>query len=198
MKFHLHSEALILYRTTLDLDGKLSKNGKLLYRLNVSSQNKKSHRANEFNNRYVIAPVFSYQLDEKTKLTLEYTYQRANMSDVGSYYVFSTDGYATLPVDFTSLPAGMPATIINDQSFLVNLQHEINDNWKITGQVARFDYNQQGSSLWPASVNPDGTMLRAISSWDAKSAMTMAQVFINGKHNNRYCASQNSGWYRYG
>lgn len=169
-----------LYRTTLDLDGKLSKNGKLLYRLNLSSQTKKSHRPNEFNNRYVIAPVLSYQLDDKTKLTFEYTYQRAKMSDVGSYYVFSTEGYATLPRDFTALPAGMPATVINDHSFLMNMQHELNSDWKITGQVARFNYQQEGSSMWPASVIPDGTMLRATSSWDAKSTMTMGQLFING------------------
>lgn len=169
-----------LYRTTLDLDGKLSKNGKLLYRLNLSSQTKKSHRPNEFNNRYVIAPVLSYQLDDKTKLTFEYTYQRARMSDVGSYYVFSTAGYATLPRDFTSLPAGMPATVIDDHSFLANIQHEISRNWKLTGQLARFIYLQEGSSMWPASVNADGTMLRAVSSWDAKSNMTMGQVFING------------------
>lgn len=169
-----------LYRATLDLDGKLTRNGKLLYRLNLSSQTKKSHRANEFNNRYVIAPVLSYQLDEKTKLTFEYTYQRAKMSDVGSFYVFSTAGFATLPRNFTSLPAGMPATKIDDHSFLVNIQHDLSDVWKITGQLARFNYLQQGSSMWPAVVNPDGTMLRATSSWDAKSNMMMGQVFING------------------
>ena len=169
-----------LYRSTLDLDGKLSKDGRLLYRLNLSAQNKKSHRDNEYNDRYVIAPVISYQLDEKTKLTLEYNYQRAEMSDVGSYYVFSTEGYETLPVDFTSLPAGLPETKIDDHSFYINLQHELNKNWKITGQLAYFNYLQEGSSLWPAAVNGDGTMLRAVSSWDAKSKMTLGQIFING------------------
>jgi iron complex outermembrane recepter protein len=170
-----------LYRTSLDLDGELSKDGRLLYRLNLSGQNKKSHRPNEFNNRYTIAPVISYQLDDKTKLTLEYSYQNARMSDVGSFYVFSTKGYATLPRDFTALPAGMPATKINDHSFYVNLQHDLNEQWRITGQLSRFNYTQQGSSMWPASVNPDGTMLRATSSWDAKSTMSMAQVFVNGE-----------------
>ena len=170
-----------LYRTSLDLDGKLSKDGRLLYRLNFSGQNKKSHRPNEFNNRYAIAPVISYQLDDKTKLTLEYNYQNARMSDVGSFYIFSTEGYSTLPRDFTALPAGMPATKINDHSFYVNLQHDFNENWRITGQLSRFTYTQQGSSMWPASVNPDGTMLRATSSWDAKSTMSMAQVFVNGE-----------------
>lgn len=170
-----------LYRATLDLDGKVNKNGKLLYRFNVSAQNKKSHRPNEFNNRYVIAPVVSYQLDEKTKLTAEYTLQYANMSDVGSYYVFSTDGFGTKPVDFTALPPGMPPTNIYDQSAFVNLQHNFNDKWKLTGQLARFNYKQQGTSMWPASVNPDGTMIRSASSWDAKSMMTMAQMFLNGE-----------------
>lgn len=169
-----------LYRTTLDLDGKLSKDGKLLYRLNLSAQNKKSHRINEYNNRYVIAPVISYQLDEKTKLTAEYTLQYAKMSDVGSYYVFSSEGFESLPVDFTTLPAGMPATKISDNSAFVNLQHQFNSSWKFTGQLAYFNYRQRGSSMWPSSVNADGTMIRAVSSWDAKSNMTLAQAFLNG------------------
>jgi len=172
-----------LYRASVDLDGKLSKSGKLLYRLNVAAQNKKSFRANEFNDRYVIAPVISYQLDQKTKLTMEYNFQMAKMSDVGSFYVFDADGYATLPREFTALPAGMPTTTMKDHSFYLNLDHRINDKWKLTAQVSRFNYYQLGTSMWPSSVNPDGTMIRAIGSWDAKSVMTMAQAFVNGEFN---------------
>lgn len=170
-----------LYRTTLDLDGKLSKDGKLLYRFNAAAQNRKSHRANEFNDRYSIAPVLAYQLDDQTKLTLEYNYQRANMSNVGSYYVFSPDGFKTLPVDFTSLPAGIPGTKIDDHSVYANIQHKFNSSWKITGQLAKFVYTQEGSSAWPSVVNADGTMIRNIGVWDAKSNMTMGQVFVNGE-----------------
>lgn len=55
------------------------------------------------NNRYVIAPVISYQIDDKTKISAEYNFQYANMTEVGSYYVFGpvSGGYATLPVGFT-------------------------------------------------------------------------------------------------
>lgn len=169
-----------LYRTSLDLDGKLSKDGKLLYRLNVSAQNKKSHRPNEYNDRYAIAPVVSYQLDKKTKLTFEYNYQRANMSDVGSFYIFDPNGFGTRPVDFTMLPAGTPGVTMNDHSAYVYLQHNINDNWRVTAQASRFVYNQIGSSMWPSSVNADGTMIRGIGIWDARSNMSMGQVFING------------------
>ncbi|TDE18599.1 TonB-dependent receptor [Dyadobacter psychrotolerans] len=169
-----------LFRTALDLDGKLSQDGKLLYRLNVSGQNKKSFRANEYNNRYSIAPVVSYQIDEKTKLTAEYTLQYAKMSDVGSYYIFSTEGYATLPRDFTTLPAGLEPTKIKDHSFFLNLQHQFNSDWRITAQAAYFNYQQKGTSLWPNVVNPDGGLIRSVGIWDAASEMTLAQVFLNG------------------
>ena len=170
-----------LYRATLDLDGKLSKDGRLLYRLNLAGQNKGSHRPNEFNDRYSIAPVISYQINNDTKITFEYTLQLARMSDVGSYYVFSPDGYGTLPVDFTTMPKGLPATKINDHSVFLNLQHNINENWQLTTQLSYFNYQQTGTSMWPASVNADGTMIRGVGIWDAASGMTMGQIFVNGK-----------------
>lgn len=179
-EFNLTVGSFDLYRSSLDLDGKLSKDGRLLYRFNLAAQNKKSHRANEYNNRYTLAPVISYQLDDKTKLTLEYNYQRADMSNVGSYYVYSPFGYGTLPREATQLPAGSPGTKINDHSVYANIQHDINANWKLTGQVARFVYNQEGTSMWPTAVNPDGTMIRSIGIWDVTSNMTMGQAFLNG------------------
>lgn len=169
-----------LFRTTLDLDGKLNKSGSLLYRLNLAAQEKQTHRENEYNNRYVVAPVISYQVDDKTKLTLEYNYQYANMSNVGSYYMFAPEGFATLPVDFTVLPAGTPGTKINDHSFYVNLQHDLNENWKLTGQLSKFIYKQEGYSMWPSAINADGSMIRNIGLWDAASTMNMGQVFVNG------------------
>jgi len=172
-----------LYRAAVDLDGKLSQDGKLLYRVNVMGQNKGSFRPNEFNNRYSIAPVISYQVDEKTKLTLEYTLQHAKMSDVGSYYVFSTKGFGVLPRDMTFTPAGLEPTTMDDHSVFLNMQHQISNDWKLTAQAAYFSYKQIGTSMWPTAVNADGTVIRDVSSWDAKSTMALAQFFINGDVN---------------
>lgn len=169
-----------LYRSALDVDGKLTPDGRLLYRFNVAGQNKKSHRPNEFNNRYTLAPVLSYQLDNQTKLTAEYTYQYARMSDVGSYYVFSNEGYGSLPVSATSLPAGLPPTKIKDHSGFLSLEHQMNKQWKVTGQVAYLKYLQRGTSLWPSDINADGTLVRKVDIWDADSEMTLGQVFLNG------------------
>jgi iron complex outermembrane receptor protein len=170
-----------LFRTSLDLDGKLSKDGRLLYRLNLSGQQKKSHRPNEYNDRYVVAPVLSYKLDDKTTLTAEYVWQHAKMSNVGSFYIFDTKGYATRPVDYTMLPGGLPPTKMDDHSLMVNLQHQLSDNWKLTAQIARLSYTQQGESAWPDSVRTDGKVFRNISIWDAKSNMTLGQAFVNGE-----------------
>lgn len=173
-----------LYRASLDLDGKLNKSGKLLYRFNASAQNKGSHRANEFDNRYAVAPVVSYQVDDRTKLTAEYTLQYANMSDVGSYYVFGPNPgkYASLPREFTMMPVGLEPTNIKDQTFLVNLTHDIDANWRITAQGYYLLYDQVGSSMWPASeMTDDGKIIRGVGVWDALSEMSLGQVFVNGR-----------------
>ncbi|GAA4319480.1 TonB-dependent siderophore receptor [Mucilaginibacter gynuensis] len=170
-----------LYRATADLDGKLSKNGKLLYRLNLAAQKKKSFRANEFNDRYSVAPVLSYQVDDKTKITAEYIYQRANTSDVGSYYVFSPKGYAALPRNFSPLPPDLPTTKINDHSFTLNMQNQLSSNWKLTTQAAYYNYHQDGTSMWADTVAPDSRYIRNAGIWEAKSTMKLGQIFVNGK-----------------
>lgn len=180
------------YRASLDLDGKLSKNGKLLYRLNIAAQNKGSHRAYEHNDRYAIAPVISYQVDDKTKITAEYNYQRANMTEVGSFYVFgpAENGYASAPRNLTLTQPGIPDTKMNDHSAYVMLEHKINDNWKITAQTSYFKYIQEGYSSWPSAVGPTtegttllkkGDVIRNVGIWDANSTMYLGQMFLNGK-----------------
>jgi len=109
------------YRTTLDLDGKLDRSGKLLYRLNILGQAKGSQRPYEFNNRFSIAPVIKYQFDNKTSITAEYTYNYNQTSPIGSNYSFSAKGYADLPVDFTTAEPNMSPTKLNEHSAFSHL-----------------------------------------------------------------------------
>ncbi|MCM0666826.1 TonB-dependent receptor [Flavobacterium tyrosinilyticum] len=189
------------YRVSVDFDGKLDKKGKLLYRFNGAAQNKGSHRPFERNNRYVIAPVISYQIDDKTKITAEYNFQYANMTEVGSYYVFGPQagGYATLPVGFTMTQPGLPDTNIQDHSGYLQFEHKFDENWKLTAQTSYFKYIQQGYSSWPGVVGPGpadrdfdgvpegnlayGEIIRNVGIWDAESNMYLGQIFVNGKFN---------------
>ncbi len=170
-----------LYRGTVDLDHQLTKDGKLLFRLNAAYQEKGSFRPNEYNDRYSIAPVLSYQFSPKTKLTAEYTWQKAKMTEVGSFYIFHPDGYAVLPRNFTLTQPGVEPTNINDHTVFLNLQHNFNSDWKATAQVAYSKYLQVGASSWPSSVFANGTLIRNVGIWDAESTMKLAQFFINGK-----------------
>ncbi|PWB27944.1 TonB-dependent receptor [Flavobacterium sp. HTF] len=192
------------YRASVDLDGKFDKKGKFLYRFNGSFQNKGSHRPFEHNDRYVIAPVLSYQIDDKTKVTLEYNLQHANMTEVGSFYIFGADGggYATMPRNFTMTQPGIPDTKMNDHSGYLTFEHKFDDNWKLTAQTAYFKYLQEGYSSWPSAVGPGpiykdenkipseilgtlapGQIIRNVGIWDAESDMFLGQIFLNGKFN---------------
>ena len=169
-----------LYRASLDLDGKFDKDNKVQYRLNLMDQGKNSFRPYEFNDRYSVAPVISYQLDDKTVVTAEYNLQHVKMSDVGSYYVFSTKGYGVLPRNFTTADPGLDPTNVTDQMVSLNLQHKLNNDWKLTVQAAYLDYKALGSDLWPSYVGAD-SMIRTIYIWDAASNAKYGQVFITGQ-----------------
>lgn len=167
------------YRASADFDGKLDKEGKVLYRLNLMDQEKNSFRAYEYNDRYSIAPVISFKLDENTTLTAEYIRQHVKSSNVGSYYVFSTKGYATLPRDFSILDPGLEPTNITEQIATLSLAHKLDDHWKLFAQASYYDYRGIGSSMWATSVSAD-SMIRNVSIWDAASTAKFGQVYLNG------------------
>lgn len=167
------------YRTTLDWDGKLSKDKRLLYRVNVMGQLKGSHRDFEYNNRFSFAPVVKFQISPQTSLTAEYNYQFNQMSAIGSQYAFSPNKLADLPVNFTTAEANMKPTNINDHSVFLTLVHSLSKEWKFTGQLAYVTFNQVGQSLWPSGFKGD-TLQRGISIWDALGIMKVGQFFVNG------------------
>lgn len=169
-----------LYRTAIDFDHKLTADGKFLFRLNAAAQNKASFRPFEKNDRYSFAPVLSYQITPSTKLTAEYTLQNAKMTEVGSYYIFSPTGYASLPRDFTLTQPGVQPTRINDHSVTLNLTQQLGKDWRLTAQAAYYKYLQNGSSSWPSVINANSTLIRNVGIWDAESTMKLAQLFVNG------------------
>ncbi|KIC00133.1 TonB-dependent receptor [Flavobacterium sp. KMS] len=179
-----------MYRGTLDLDGKLSKDGKLLYRINVMGQMKESHRDYDYNNRYSIAPVLKYLVDDKTSITLEYTQQFSQVNIIGSNYVFSNKQFAELPRSFTTGEPNFDPTNMNDKSILAILEHKLDQNWKFTAQGAYFNYKQEGMSMWPAwnAFDPDpslgvksGILHRKVSIWDVLGITKTGQMFVNGE-----------------
>jgi iron complex outermembrane receptor protein len=169
------------YRGTLDFDGKLDKEGKILYRLNLAGQQKGTHRKYEFSNRATIAPVIKFQINPRTSLTLEYTLQHISMSPIGGAYSYSPNGLGDLPAEFSTLEPNMRETMVKDQSVFVMFTHAMNDNWRLTGQLAYQRFDQVGESLWPTSFQADTDILnRSIGIWDALGFVRAGQLFVNG------------------
>jgi iron complex outermembrane receptor protein len=169
------------YRATADFDGKLTSDGKLQYRFNLMGQMSESWRPYDFTNRVAVAPVLRYKFDDKNTLTAEYTYQFQRMNSFGSAYLFSTDGYATLPRNFTNAPSNSPATNIKDHSAFLTYEHKFNDKWKVTAQGAYFKYLQDGYSYWINSIADNGDVDRNLGLWDAVNKNKFAQAFVNGE-----------------
>ncbi|RRB18380.1 TonB-dependent receptor [Larkinella knui] len=169
------------YRATLDLDGKLSQDNRLLYRLNLMGQSKGSFRDFEFNNRYTIAPVIKYKINDQTSITAEYTYQYSQMSAIGSAYVFDANGLAKQPRNATNSFANLDPSVIHDHSAFLIFEHQISDTWKLTGQLAYFNYSQVGSSLWADSAKTDGRIYSYNGIWDAANESKFGQIFVNGE-----------------
>lgn len=167
-----------MYRGETDIDTKIT--DKVAFRLNLMAQNKKSFRDYEFNDRYIINPSLKVNLTDKTTLTAEYIYQKAKMSEVGSAYVFSYEGYATKPVEYTMTDPGIDPTNVDNNTVNVNLQHKFNKNWKLTSQLTYVNEYTLGSDIWPSKFLPNGDMIRTLYFWEASNVMKFGQVFLNG------------------
>ena len=172
-----------MYRGTLDLDGKLTKNGKLLYRFNAMGEKKDSYRDFDFNDRYTFAPVLKYLFSDKTSATLEYTQQFSKVNAIGSNYVYAKNGYEELPRSFTTAEKELDPTQMMERSLLGIFEHNFNDKWKVTAQGSYLNYQQEGMSLWPAGFDPnnDAILKRAGGNWDILGKIYVGQAFVNGQ-----------------
>lgn len=170
------------YRATADFGGKLTENGKLLYRLNGMYQTADSHRGNEQGERYGFNPAITYNISDKTSITTELSAQQAE-SFLGSAYVFASteDGYGSLDRNFKFTDTNYPETDIQEVSFFTNLKHDFSDNWSVESQYAALRYNQEGNSSWIVSLEDNGDAVRYISVWDALDVGEYFQVYLNGK-----------------
>lgn len=171
------------YRATLDIDGKVRKNDRLLYRINLMGQLRNSHRDFDFSNRLTAVPVISYRVNENTTLTAEYTFQYMRMAMLGSAYVFSPAKYGELPRNFSILDGNLEPTTIRDQSLFLTLNHEIAPGWTFNSQLAYLRYDQQGASMWPAypvGLEANGDLTRSIANWDAFNESKLGQAYLTG------------------
>lgn len=168
-------------RGALDLGGKLTDDGKLLYRFNALYQTEDSHRGDEDVQRFSIAPNLTYNFSDKTSLNVEWNYHNAE-SFIGAAYNFApaADGLGSLPNDFKFRDTNYPVTEIDENTLYLNFNHRFSQNWSLTTQLGRLTYNQDGYSAWINNIEANGDAFRSIFIWDARSEGNYGQAFVNG------------------
>lgn len=168
-------------RVAIDLDGKLSKDGRFLYRLNLAAQDKDTYNKYNYNKRYVIAPVISYQIDSATIITAEYTHQHVEAQALGNYS-FSRKGFGDVPHSFFMGDPALDPRMLNDHNAYIYLDHQINENWKFSAKGAYFNYSLNGGgTVWPSSIDDAGNMIRAYNIGDELATNKIAQFMIQGR-----------------
>lgn len=168
-----------LGRAAVDLDGKLSRDGRLLFRFNVAAQTKGSYNKYNYTDKYVIAPVVSYQVDSNTLITAEYTTQHVEAQALGTYG-FSPKGLGdTDPAFFLGDPTLDPAKMY-DHNATLYFSHKLDNNWKVNGQVAYVKYGLEGGTPWPSQIAPNGDMRRYLNISEELAINKNAQLSIMG------------------
>lgn len=170
------------YRAALDFDGKLSKDGKWLYRLNLAGQQKDFFTKYNYNKRVVVAPSVKYLLDEKTSFTLEYTYQASKYLGNGNY-TFSKRKLLdeNIKNDFFYQDPALEPSTLKDHSVYLYFDHEFSDKWKAHAQVAYFNFAMEGSSMWLSSIAENGDMGRYVSQGDEAGENRFGQFSLTGE-----------------
>ncbi|NEQ82491.1 MAG: TonB-dependent siderophore receptor [Moorea sp. SIO2I5] len=119
-----------LIRPSIDFSGPLTTDGRLLYRLNAVYQSGDEIQDYDTDiNRLFISPVFSWQISDRTDLTIELEYVNDERPASFGVPAFG-NGIANIPFDQIS---NEPDDFI-DQEFLsvgYDLEHRFSDNWKL-------------------------------------------------------------------
>ncbi|MDF5720632.1 MAG: TonB-dependent siderophore receptor [Rhizonema sp. PD37] len=145
------------YRPAIDLSGPLTADKRLLYRLNVGYENAGSFRDYVNHETYIIAPVFTYKISDKTSLTLEAEYNKYNGTfDRG----FTPDAVRlNLP---RSRFLGEPGADYTREETRIGyiLDHHFSNNWQIRNAFSAQIANDRAIGVTPSSVSEDGLINR--------------------------------------
>ena len=149
------------YQPTLDISGPLNSDKTLLYRLNASYISTESFIDFFYNQRYLIAPVLSWQISKNTKLTFEsefrdqQQYPRTGLPAVGTVLP-NPNGEIPLSLNTSDEDARN-----NRRSILLgyNFEHHFSDNWSLVNAFHVRSIRYRTDSANSGSLLPDGRTL---------------------------------------
>ncbi|MDO7909455.1 TonB-dependent siderophore receptor [Pseudomonas sp. 22-AL-CL-001] len=148
-----------LRRATLDATGALTQDGALAYRLNVLGEGGESFRDEVDSERYDVAPVLSWQVDEATRIVFEGDFMRNNHPlDRGLTRLPRQAGTASR--DTNVWEKGSDNLLHNDNDMAqLRVEHLLNDDWTLAGGVQWLDGSLKGNAVEANGLQADGRTL---------------------------------------
>ncbi|WP_028693591.1 TonB-dependent siderophore receptor [Pseudomonas cremoricolorata] len=148
-----------MHRGTLDATGPLNQDGSLAYRLNILGEGGESFRDDVQTERYDVAPVISWQINETTKVVFEGDFMRNNHPlDRGlTRYTTQTAGASR---DTYLWEKGSDNLLHNDNNMAqVRFEHSLNDNWTLGGGMQWLDGSLKGNAVEANGLQADNRTL---------------------------------------
>ncbi|EKT4482385.1 TonB-dependent siderophore receptor [Pseudomonas putida] len=148
-----------MHRATLDATGSLNQDGSLAYRLNMLGEGGDSFRDDVESERYDVAPVISWQVNDATKLIFEGDFMRNNHPlDRGLTRLPGQLGTASR--DTNIWEKGSDNLLHNDNNMAqLRFEHLLNDNWTLGGGMQWLDGSLKGNAVEANGLQPDGRTL---------------------------------------
>lgn len=149
-----------MHRATLDATGPLNQDGSLAYRLNLLGEGGESFRDDVESERYDVAPVLSWQVNDNTKIVFEGDFMRNNHPlDRGLTRYATQTGSASR--DTYIWEKGSDNLLHNDNNMAqVRFEHLLNDNWTLGGGFQYLDGSLKGNAVEATSAPADGRTLQ--------------------------------------
>ncbi len=154
-----------MHRGTLDASGPLNQDGSLAYRLNVLGEGGESFRDDVESERYEVAPVLSWQVNDTTRLVFEGDFMRNNHPlDRGLTRYATQRGSASR--DTNVWEKGTDNKLHNDNDMAqLRFEHLLNDNWTLAGGFQYLDGSLDGNAVEANGAPADGRTLQRNFNW---------------------------------
>ncbi|QCI12574.1 TonB-dependent siderophore receptor [Pseudomonas putida] len=148
-----------MHRATLDATGPLNADGSLAYRLNVLGEGGDSFRDDVQSERYDVAPVVSWHVNETTKVIFEGDFMRNNHPlDRGLTRLPGQRGSASR--DTNIWEKGSDNLLHNDNNMAqLRFEHMLNADWTLGGGMQWLDGSLKGNAVEANALQADGRTL---------------------------------------
>lgn len=168
-----------MHRATLDATGPLNQDGSLAYRLNMLGEGGDSFRDDVESERYDVAPVISWQVNDATKLIFEGDFMRNNHPlDRGLTRLPGQLGTASR--DTNIWEKGSDNLLHNDNNMAqLRFEHLLNDNWTWAAACSGWTARSKAMPWRLMACSPTAAPLGATSttvSWSGPTAITSSTL----------------------